>query len=381
MATVEVTRSLPLDGGRPRAQLGEVQRVRLLAAAVQELDARGYAGTTVSHITGRARISRRTFYELFADREACLVAVLDEVLVTVQTELRAAGLVGRPWRERIRGGLAAILGFFDREPALARVCLLHAPAAGSAVQGWRERVLGRLIDVVEEAHLGGPRAAALGCSRLTAEGVVGAALAIVSGRLARGEGGELRALTSELTATIVLPYEGAAVARREQRRPTPAPLPAGAPVETGSGVVDPLAGVSMRLTNRTMQILQGARECSGASNRELSDLAGIQDPGQVSKLLARLQRLGLLVNHGLGHSKGEPNAWSLTAKGEQVVQSLTTPAAGSWWHSHLADFPQGSPNSRSRSAVRVPVPNETKESTAHEVSDTNSARGADHDRA
>ena len=46
------------------------------------------------------------------------------------------------------------------------------------------------------------------------------------------------------------------------------------------------------------------------------------DPGQISKLLRRLERLGLLVNTGAGHAKGEPNAWALTDKGQQVTHSI-----------------------------------------------------------
>ncbi len=42
----------------------------------------------------RARVSRRTFYELFGNREACLVALLEEVVGRVERELEAAGLEG-----------------------------------------------------------------------------------------------------------------------------------------------------------------------------------------------------------------------------------------------------------------------------------------------
>ena len=58
------------------------------------------------------------------------------------------------------------------------------------------------------------------------------------------------------------------------------------------------------------------------SNREVSEHVGITDQGQVSKLLARLERLGLLANTGAGHAKGEPNAWSLTPTGVRVERSL-----------------------------------------------------------
>jgi hypothetical protein len=48
------------------------------------------------------------------------------------------------------------------------------------------------------------------------------------------------------------------------------------------------------------------------------------DQGQVSKLLARLERIGLMQNTGGGQARGEPNAWWLTPKGVQVEQSIRT---------------------------------------------------------
>jgi DNA-binding PadR family transcriptional regulator len=48
----------------------------------------------------------------------------------------------------------------------------------------------------------------------------------------------------------------------------------------------------------------------------------VVDQGQISKLLARLERLGLAVNKGAGHSQGEPNAWTLTPLGKQVAQRM-----------------------------------------------------------
>jgi DNA-binding MarR family transcriptional regulator len=87
---------------------------------------------------------------------------------------------------------------------------------------------------------------------------------------------------------------------------------------------DPLAGLQMRLTYRTARVLEAVAAQPGASNRQVADHAGIQDQGQVSKLLARLERLGLLVNRG----QGEPNAWSLTAAGMAVTHSIAAHTGG-----------------------------------------------------
>jgi AcrR family transcriptional regulator len=310
----------------PREQLVEIQRSRLLAAAVVAVDELGYADTTVSDITGRARVSRRTFYELFANREECLAAVLEDVVALVEGELAAAGLDGLEWRERVRGGLWAVLSFLDREPVLARVCVVQVLRGGAGLLGRREEIMAGLAAVVDEGRVEGARSG--GCSALTAEGVVGAAFAIVYARLLRGEREPLTGLLGELMGMIVLPYLGAAVARCEQARPVPAgPVRAADGVAVG-GVGDPLHGVSMRLTYRTARVLQGVADCPGASNREVAERAGIHDAGQVSKLLRRLESLGLLVNSGEGHAKGEPNAWGLTPRGERVAQSIRIHAPG-----------------------------------------------------
>ncbi len=81
-------------------------------------------------------------------------------------------------------------------------------------------------------------------------------------------------------------------------------------------------GLPMRLTYRTALVLETIATRPGISNRIVADLAGITDQGQISKLLARLERLGLTENTGEGHSRGESNAWSLTPLGRQVARRL-----------------------------------------------------------
>ncbi len=306
--------------------MADIQRSRLVAAAVRAVDELGWANTTVADIVARSRISRRTFYETFANREDCLAAVLEDILDVVAGELADAGLEGLGWRERVRRGLWVILAFLDREPVLARVCVVQALSGGPGVLARREEVLGRLVSVVDEGRQC-PRATR--CTPLTAEGLVGAAFGIVYARLLKGQREPLTELLGELMGMIVLPYLGSAAARREQDAPAPSvvtPRTAQRAVWPEQATVDPLESVPMRLTYRTSRVLEGVAELTGCgsapSNRAVGDYAGIQDPGQVSKLLRRLERLGLLANSGAGHAKGEPNAWRLTAQGERVARSI-----------------------------------------------------------
>ncbi len=314
--------SAQVAGRLGQAQIAEIQRARLLAAAVRAVEELGYTDISVAHITHRARVSRRTFYELFANRDECLAAVFEDLLGQLAGELDAAELERLPWRERVRAGLWMILSFLDREPALARVCVVQSLRGGPAVLERREQILARLAQAIDAGRAEGTRSA--GLTPLTAEGLVGAAFTIVHARLLRGDGTPLTELQGELMGMIVLPYLGAAAARREQRRAAPAPPPKASPDTAATACVagDPLEGVPMRLTYRTARVLECVAEHPGASNRVLAAHAGIADQGQVSKLLARLERIGLLANAGRGHLKGEPNAWALTSTGEQVARTV-----------------------------------------------------------
>jgi AcrR family transcriptional regulator len=310
----------------PRVQVSEMQRARLLRAAVVSIAELGYARASVAHITARARVSRRTFYDLFEGREDCLLAVLQGAVEQVRSEIVAADLAGSSWRDRVRGGLLAILSFFDREPVLARVCVVQALQGGPRVLAWREGVLAELAEVLDEGR--GDSSRARECTPLTAEGLVGAAFAIVYARLLSNKRREsLGSLLGELMSLIVLPYQGPRAARSEQHRSPPSLSTAerGALKKTHSAVVeqDPLREVPMRLTYRTARVLQAAAEHPGASNRLIGEHADTYDQGQISKLLARLDRIGLLANTGQGHTKGEPNAWQLTLLGERVAEQLT----------------------------------------------------------
>ena len=67
-------------GGLPRGQVTEIQRSRMLAAASEAVDEVGYARMTIAQVIGRARVSRKTFYDVFTDREDCFLAAFDQAI-------------------------------------------------------------------------------------------------------------------------------------------------------------------------------------------------------------------------------------------------------------------------------------------------------------
>lgn len=304
-----------------RAQVAALQRARMLAAMADVCAERAFANVTVAHIVKRSGVSRRTFYEIFEDRDDCFLAAFDDALARACGYVLPAYRTPGAWRERIRGALEALLEFLDHDPSRARVLIAEALTAGPAALQRRQQVLARIIAAVDEGRSEVRKAA--GLSQLTAEGVVGAVLSVIHTRMLEGSDEALSPLAGELMAMIVLPYAGPAASRRELARAASVRSAARSPER-----YEPLAEVGMRMTYRTVRVLMALGSHPGASNRQVADAAGISDPGQVSKLLSRLHHLGLIAKTAVGPSRGEPNAWRLTAKGQEIERAIASqPAA------------------------------------------------------
>ncbi len=360
-----------VDRSGGRGGVAEIQRARMIAALVEVAREHGASGVTVARIVARSRVSRRTFYELFEDREDCFLAAFDLAVRGAARRVLPAYRVRGTWRERVRAGLGALLEYLDDEPGMGALCVVDTLGAGPVAVERRTQVVQVLIDAVHEG-----RREARGATkptRLTAEGVVGAVLAVLHARLAADAGANgahangaratgawvnggrangaragsaqevggraggaqtggappMVALLGPLTGMIVLPYLGKAAAARETSRPAARRTPATPP----SG--DPLRELDMRLTYRTVRALLAIAALGGRgpgpSNRQVADTAGVADPGQISKLLARLEHLGLIENEGGPPAPGEPHVWRLTPKGAEVERTIrrqATPADG-----------------------------------------------------
>ncbi len=314
-------RARPGADGLPREHVTEIQRVRILSAMAEVAAERGAGSASVAHIVARAGVSRRTFYDLFEDREDCFLATFDEAVAQAARSALPAYEGEVRWRERMRAALLALLVFFEEEPALARLCVVEALAAGPRALERRGLVLDQVFRAVDEGRVERP-ARVPEPPPLAAEGAVGAVLSVIHRRLAAGGGGPLTELLGELMSALVLPYLGFSAAQKELHRPAPQ-----IKTKKASPHGDPLEGLDMRITYRTVRVLMAIGSGPGASNRELATEAGIADQGQVSKLLTRLESLGLVRNNGFGHAKGAPNAWVLTPKGLEVERAIRVQTA------------------------------------------------------
>ncbi len=306
---------LPPTGIRGRAQLAEIQRTRILAAMVDVSAERGVGNATVAHVVARTGVSRRTFYELFEGLEDCLLATCEDAFARMAAIVLPAYEAPAHWREKLRAGLLALLGYLESDRGRGLLLIVGTPGAGPVVQERRRRVLAQIITVVDlgRAEVGRGE----GPQPLTAEGIVGGVLSLIHARMVEDDGSALVELLGPLMSMIVLPYLGPSAARRELAQPVP---------RASNGTInapgDPLRGLEMRLTYRTICVLLAVGELSERgsypSNRQVGDAAAIRDQGQISKLLARLDHLGLIRKADEVRTKGKPNAWMLTERGKQV---------------------------------------------------------------
>src|SRR6266704_1168530 len=104
----------PLFPSGPLARLavagGPGHRERLVLGMVAAVAERGYAATTITDVVRHARVSRRTFYEHFADKEACFLAAYDAVSDAVLAGIAGATSSSSGWEERIVSAVRAYLG-------------------------------------------------------------------------------------------------------------------------------------------------------------------------------------------------------------------------------------------------------------------------------
>ena len=103
-------------------------RRRLLDGLAASIAAGGYRATTVADIVRQARTSRRTFYEHFADKEACYVGLLTEANAQMIRQVTAAVDPGAPWQVQVRQAVEAWAACADSGPALMHSWIRDVPS-------------------------------------------------------------------------------------------------------------------------------------------------------------------------------------------------------------------------------------------------------------
>jgi AcrR family transcriptional regulator len=136
-----------------------LQRERLLRAAALEFADLGYAGASSESISRRAGMSKATFYEHFANKEECMVALFDLGVAQVQDAMARAARsapVGDA-RQRMKAGTRAFLRALAEHPEFAQTLLVEIIGAGPRAAQRRDQVLQAFADVLDAENASSAR--------------------------------------------------------------------------------------------------------------------------------------------------------------------------------------------------------------------------------
>lgn len=202
--------------GLPREFIVQNQRERIVTALVDTVAERGYNATTVANITKAASVSRRTFYEHFADKEACFLAAYEMVADHIATSMRAAAEAFEEWPQKVRAALATMLRFLAGEPALARLYLIEPVAAGGEIAARHRASMQGLVEILKA---GRPvHAGERPLPEATEETLVGGIVSLVVREISSGRAEQLEQLLPDLVELALAPYIGAEEAERLARQ-------------------------------------------------------------------------------------------------------------------------------------------------------------------
>jgi TetR/AcrR family transcriptional regulator len=111
------------------------QRRRMHGAMIEAVAANGYGRTSVKQVVTLAGVSRRAFYEQFANKQECFLATLDLIAAHTLTRIAESYRASEGTLEQRLGiALASFAEIVRANPKGSRVMLVDAPSAGPA--GW-----------------------------------------------------------------------------------------------------------------------------------------------------------------------------------------------------------------------------------------------------
>jgi AcrR family transcriptional regulator len=179
----------------------------MLDAMAQVCASEGYGGATVAAVIARAGVSRKTFYQQFANREDCFLAAYDAILAQFLGKVTAA--YQQPeldWPGRVRAAAEALLTFLAAEPAFARMCIVEVLAAGErAIEryGSAVEVLAGLLD---EGRRQLPNADEVPAT--TSGALIEGGAFLIREQILAGRTEQLETLLPDITYAALVPYLG-----------------------------------------------------------------------------------------------------------------------------------------------------------------------------
>ena len=185
----------------------EVQRGRLFEAAAAVFARVGYAEASAEAISREAGMSKATFYEHFANKEECILALFDEAAAQVTHAMAAAGQdhTYASYDEHVAAGVRAFLDTLADHRNSAQTLLVEIIGAGPRAAARRDAILEAFADGLhrDNARTAPRYGAPTFASTDDAFAVIGAAVELVSRQLRTGRPEQFGALEPVITRLML----------------------------------------------------------------------------------------------------------------------------------------------------------------------------------
>jgi AcrR family transcriptional regulator len=283
------------------------QRDRLVAAMGELTAEVGPSTVGVHHVCQRAGVSRRTFYDIYVDRDGCFLDAIGQAQSRLVAHVAAAvATAGPEWEDRVVAATRTLVGALCADRTLGHLCVV-APLAGG-----QDALALRRSAMDEIAKLLGPPPQV----DVPADLVLAAALGGVWELLRHfltDDVAEHEVTTAAINA-LLAPFVGRRRAATRAQDPGDAVTfvtrwTPSAPEADGNGLL------VTELTRLTLAYL-GAHP--GAANVDIARAVDVRHESQMSRHLGRLERAGIVTRR----KDGRANAWQLTTRGVDAVRSI-----------------------------------------------------------
>jgi AcrR family transcriptional regulator len=179
-----------------REEVARHQRTRLYGGMIESVHEHGYAGTTVAQVIALAGVSRRAFYEQFANKEECFLATHDIVVARARKVAMDAWARERGWDNRLHAACKAMLDDIAESPKGPHLVLVDSLGVGPQARGRMVLAASTFERLVAVGFQAAPDKIEL--SPLTTRAIVGGIRHVAFTRVYSRREQELYALTDEV---------------------------------------------------------------------------------------------------------------------------------------------------------------------------------------
>lgn len=201
----------PLPRGRTeltREAVADHQRERVVVGIATMLSERGYGDLTVEKIITAARISRTTFYDLFANKREAVLFAQETIFQQLFEAVRAACDEKQEWPEKVKAAIETTLDFAEARPAQAQLIAAEFLAGDPALEARARSSHDQLAELLEEGRRYVPGTSEL--PAMTEQALIGALRSLITRRIVLPEDEHVAEMRSQLVEFTLIPYLGPA---------------------------------------------------------------------------------------------------------------------------------------------------------------------------